>query len=92
VASGKSRDDIIQYFVAKYGSQEVLSMPIDRGFNRLAWMFPYIAGVAGAVAIGGVAWRWSRGNRAAAKTATADPVTASAELQAKLDDELRDLD
>ena len=26
----------------KYGSQEMLGAPIDKGFNRLAWLFPYL--------------------------------------------------
>ena len=30
----------------KYGSQEVLASPIDKGFNRLAWMLPYAVGAA----------------------------------------------
>jgi cytochrome c-type biogenesis protein CcmF len=91
-AAGKNREQIIQYFVQKYGSQEVLAQPIDRGFNRLAWLFPYFAGLAGAVTIGGVAWRWSRTNRSQRQAAAPEAVTANAELQAKLDDELRDLD
>jgi cytochrome c-type biogenesis protein CcmF len=91
VASGKNRDEVIQYFVAKYGSQEPLSEPIDKGFNRLAWLFPYVAGLAGVTVVGGMAIRWSRRS---AHTAGADaaPVVASPELQTRLDDELRDLD
>jgi hypothetical protein len=44
-------EEIIQYYVAKYGSQEPLSSPIDKGFNRLAWFFPYAVG--GFAAVGG---------------------------------------
>ena len=90
LAQGKTRDEVIQYFVTKYGSQEVLAEPIDRGFNRLAWLLPYAAGLAGVVAAGAVAMRWSRRGHETPETETA--VTASTELQQQLDDELRDLD
>jgi len=47
---GKTHDQIIEYYLAKYGSQEVLSSPLDKGFSRLAWMFPYLVGATSAVA------------------------------------------
>jgi cytochrome c-type biogenesis protein CcmF len=89
-AAGKSRDEIIQYFIGKYGSQEVLSQPIDRGFNRLAWFFPYAAGVVGIGVAGGMAIRWSRKSHAgtdAAQRAVTNPA-----LESQLDHELQDLD
>jgi len=90
VAQGKTYDEVIEYFVAKYGSQEVLASPIDKGFNRLAWFLPYAAGLLGVMIVGGVAFRWSRraGDRAASET----PAPVNAELESRLDDELRDLD
>jgi cytochrome c-type biogenesis protein CcmF len=87
-----TRDEAIAWFVAKYGSQEVLASPIDKGFNRLAWLFPYLAGVAGLIAAGAIALRWSR------RAVPAEPVEAVAggpayrALNDRLDDELRDLD
>ena len=48
--AGKTRDEVYQYFIAQYGSQEPLAAPIDKGFNRLAWLFPYLVGATGAVA------------------------------------------
>jgi cytochrome c-type biogenesis protein CcmF len=89
VRAGKSRDDVVAHFVAKWGSQEPLARPIDRGFNRLAWALPYLVGLVGVVAVGGAAWRWSR--RPDAPTAAAAPEGPTA-LSAALDDELRDLD
>jgi cytochrome c-type biogenesis protein CcmH/NrfF len=90
VAAGKSRDEIIAHFIQKYGSQEVLSEPIDQGFNRLAWLLPYVVGAVGIGVVGGMAVRWSR-RAPHADPAQAAPAADSA-LQAKLDDELRDLD
>jgi cytochrome c-type biogenesis protein CcmH/NrfF len=91
VASGSDRDAVINYFVTKYGSQEVLGAPIDRGFNRLAWLLPYGVGLVGIVAIGGVLVGWSK--RRGTDHAAAAPAPAfTTELQHRLDDELRDLD
>ena len=60
VAEGKTREQIYAYYIAKYGSQEPLASPIDEGFNRLAWFFPYLIGATGAASIAVVAFRWSR--------------------------------
>ncbi len=49
---GKTREEIYQYFIAQYGSQEPLGAPIDKGFNRLAWLFPYLVGASGAIGRG----------------------------------------
>jgi cytochrome c-type biogenesis protein CcmF len=92
VAQGKTREQIYAYYIAKYGSQEPLASPIDEGFNRLAWFFPYLIGATGAASVAVVAFRWSR--REAANE-TSDPLPQASEdpaLRERLDDELRDLD
>jgi hypothetical protein len=68
----------------------VLSSPPDEGFNRLAWMVPYAAGVGGFALLGVVALRWSR--RRVPGTSPDRPATADPALEARLDEELRDLD
>ncbi|PYR73247.1 MAG: hypothetical protein DMF87_26235, partial [Acidobacteria bacterium] len=89
LAEGKDHDQIIAAFVKDYGSQAVLTAPIDEGFNRVAWAFPYIVGVAGLIAIIVTARRWSAGPR----IATAGPdIGLDPSINARLDDELRDLD
>jgi cytochrome c-type biogenesis protein CcmH len=90
-AAGKTHDEIIDYYVEKYGSQEPLASPIDEGFNRLAWLLPYALGAAGVLVIGGVAFRWSRRGTAGSPEAEPRP-QANAALESRLDDELRDLD
>jgi cytochrome c-type biogenesis protein CcmH/NrfF len=92
VAEGKTREQIYAYYIAKYGSQEPLASPIDEGFNRLAWFFPYLIGATGAASIAVVAFRWSR--REAVNETSETPAETSEDptLRERLDDELRDLD
>ncbi|MBM3778088.1 MAG: heme lyase CcmF/NrfE family subunit [Acidimicrobiia bacterium] len=89
VEQGKTRDEIIAHFRDAYGGQHFLTAPIDEGFNRLAWAFPYVIGVGGLLTITVLARRWShRGELApAGADAAIDPA-----LSERLDDELRDLD
>ena len=90
VDAGLDHDAVLAAFVKEYGGQHVLAAPIDRGFNRLLWLFPYMLGVAGAVGIAVAAVKWSRRQEAAsAEGATTSQNDA---LSQRLDDELRDLD
>ena len=90
VAEGMTRDQILAAFASDYGTQAILARPIDKGFNRLAWLFPYLVGLCGAIAAVVIARRWSR------PVETADTATAASQedatLRTRLDDELRDLD
>jgi len=72
LGQGRTRDDIIQYFIQKYGSEVALAAPIDKGFNRLAWALPYGLGVgaAGVLAFGAV--------RLARRSGGASPADAGA--------------
>jgi cytochrome c-type biogenesis protein CcmF len=90
LGQGKTRDDVIQFFITKYGGQVALASPIDKGFNRLIWLLPYTLGTVGAVALGYGAYRLSR--RKAPPLAAAGPSFADPDLQDKLEDELRNLD
>ena len=67
----------------------MLTAPLDKGFNRVAWAFPYLVGVAGLIVIVVTARRWS----GAPPVATAgDAGSFDPTINARLDDELRDLD
>jgi cytochrome c-type biogenesis protein CcmF len=93
---GKSNEEVTAWEVDKYG-QQVLRVPLDKGFNRLAWVLPY-----GAIlfAVGGlvlVARKWTRPRvaaiaPAAATTTTEASVEHDAEYASKLDDALDELD
>jgi cytochrome c-type biogenesis protein CcmF len=88
IAKGMTRQEIIDAFVRDFGSEDILMRPRDQGFNRLAWLFPYVAAVTAFVAVFFAARRWARpATPAIAGGAGIDP-----ELNARLDDELRDLD
>jgi cytochrome c-type biogenesis protein CcmF len=87
IAEGKDHDTIMAAFVKEYG-QHVRDVPEDKGFNRLAWLLPYLLAGAGLVVIIMNARRWSHAPAAAA--GGAPPPDAA--LDARLDDELRDLD
>jgi cytochrome c-type biogenesis protein CcmH/NrfF len=88
IAEGKSHDEIVAAFVQDHG-QAILAVPEDRGFNRLAWALPYMLAGAGLITIIVNARRWShRSTMARAEP----PATHDPALDARLDDELRDLD
>jgi cytochrome c-type biogenesis protein CcmF len=90
VAEGRTRDQIVSYYIDKYGSQEPLAQPIDRGFNRLAWAVPYLLGATGLVITGLVAVRWTR--RASARSSQPEAPRSDPALEHRLDDELSNLD
>jgi cytochrome c-type biogenesis protein CcmF len=88
LAEGKDHDEVIAAFISDFGSEAVLAAPVDRGFNRLAWLFPYLAAAAALALIVVTARRWSgRTVAVAGPDSGIDPA-----LSARLDDELRNLD
>jgi cytochrome c-type biogenesis protein CcmF len=87
---GKSVDQVQAAFVEKYG-QAVLAVPENKGFNVMAWALPYVLGVLGLVTILLTARRWSRPAAAVAGGGGGD-TQIDPGLDARLDDELRNLD
>jgi cytochrome c-type biogenesis protein CcmF len=86
---GKDKTEILSHFMAVYGGQQFLSAPIDAGFNRLAWLFPYA--LAGTIAvIGGVVV--IKKSRSTARLPQGEKPVQDAALEARLDEELQDLD
>jgi len=92
VAEGRGRDEVYAYFMAKYGSQEPLAKPLDKGFNRLAWFFPYLVGIGAALVLGGTAWRWSRRRAGRPDGDAAGDQAIDSHMNRRLDDELDELD
>ena len=89
---GRNRREILDYFIETYGSQEPLGAPLDEGFNRLAWLFPYLVGGGCLIGISVTAVRWTRRAQLTVGHASSSPDAIDAELDARLDDELRNLD
>jgi len=85
---GRNVNQVLATFVEKYGVA-VLAVPPNTGFNALAWLLPYALGALGLVMILVTARRWSR---PAAAVAGGSESQVDPGLDARLDDELRNLD
>lgn len=85
IAKGYTKSQIKNKLVAEYGP-EILAAPPDSGFNILAWWLPIAGVLAGALALGLLAWRWSRGRQGP----PSEPMSMrlEPELERRLDDEL----
>jgi cytochrome c-type biogenesis protein CcmF len=86
--AGKTREDVMKFFVERYGSEAVLAAPTDKGINRLAWALPYGLGIGSAGLLVFVAMRLSKRRTGSAPAATTPTEDANSELQDKLDEEL----
>ena len=89
VAQGQLRDDVYEYFISTYGSQEPLGAPIG-AFNQLSWLLPMLVGGGFLIGLGFVAVRVSRRSQERQDAPVSQP--ADEQLEARLDDELRNLD
>ena len=94
LASGKSIADIQAWYVKRFGTQS-LAVPPDTGGSRALYIAPLLAIVAGAGLIITTLKRWrARGEADAAAKPKGAPTKANEkdDYDAKLDDELRNLD
>ncbi len=87
---GRKREEIVEYFIKKYGGEVALAAPRNRGFNRLAWLFPYSVAALAAGGLGYGAYRMTK--RPPAPSSADEASVSDPELADKLDDELRNLD
>ncbi|ADG83124.1 cytochrome c-type biogenesis protein [Thermincola potens] len=62
MAEGRSKEEILAYFVSIYGEQ-VLAAPPAKGFNITAWVTPFIFVLAGGILIYTVVDKWVFTNR-----------------------------
>jgi cytochrome c-type biogenesis protein CcmH len=84
IEAGATKSEIKAEFVAEFG-ERVLATPPRSGFGLLAWVLPLVAGGIALLAVGAVAWRWSRGP-GPAETPLDPPLDP--ELERRVDDEL----
>ena len=68
VSEGKNRDEILDYYVARYG-ERILAAPRARGVNVLAYAAPFAA-----LILGGLGIFLFKGNKRALAPAAADPL------------------
>jgi cytochrome c-type biogenesis protein CcmH/NrfF len=91
IAQGATRSEIIDELVGppnNFGTA-VLGEPQTHGFDLIAWILPFAGIAAGALAIGGAAWYWSR-SRGAPQPAAGAALDAATER--RIDDELARFD
>jgi cytochrome c-type biogenesis protein CcmH len=88
IAAGDTKSEIKAKLVAQFGPA-VLAEPSKHGFNLLAWVLPLVGIGLGAVALGALSWRWSRGRTVA--TAAAGP-PLDPDLDRRVDEELARFD
>ena len=60
--SGKSEQEVIQYFQARYGDK-ILYAPPERGFDLLAWLVPIVMLLGGAILLFFVVRDWHKSSR-----------------------------
>jgi cytochrome c-type biogenesis protein CcmH len=82
IAAGDTKSEIKGKLVEQFGPT-VLAVPPRKGFDWVAWLLPLGGLAAGAVAVGALAWRWSRNKRDPPDDDPLDPA-----LERRLDDEL----
>jgi cytochrome c-type biogenesis protein CcmH len=59
IAAGDTKSEIKAHFVDQFGTA-ILAVPPRRGFDLVAWLLPLAGLAVGIVAVGVLAWRWSR--------------------------------
>ncbi len=82
IEAGDTKSEIKAQLVDQFGPA-VLAVPPRKGFDWIAWLLPLAGLAVAAVAVGALAWRWSRARGEEPATESLDP-----ELERRLDDEL----
>jgi len=86
IARGEPDDLVVQDFIQEYGVA-VLSSPPNKGFNRVAWIFPGFAFAAGLGIVLLVILHWRRRVPAAQQPVPNRKKTASPEMLARVRDQ-----
>ena len=86
LAADQSLEEILDRYVDEYG-EKILSSPIPRGFNLLAWIAPYVAVLIGGVWILLTGRRWRRRASSGVKAVAANSAYSD-EVRQRLQREL----
>lgn len=89
LAEGKGRQEILDFYVSKYG-ERILAMPPARGFNLMAYVLPALFLILGAWATRILLARWRR-ERSAQPSREPRPAAEGAYAE-RLERELRERD
>jgi cytochrome c-type biogenesis protein CcmH/NrfF len=90
VDSGKDDNSVLQVFIAKYGST-VLAAPTKTGFDRIAWIMPYLALILGLGGVFVAVHHWHQRRPEAGRVndaSTGDPELERFRAQARRETEL----
>jgi len=82
LSEGWTEGQILDYFVAKYGTQ-VLAQPPARGFTILVWILPVVGLAGGGLFLGRLLRRWQN-RHPPADLAVADMVTGPSDIAAEV--------
>ena len=85
IAAGDTKSEIKAQLVDQFGTA-VLAVPPRRGFDLVAWVLPLAGLGLGIVAVGALAWRWSRVHGDTAPAGDEEELDPT--LERRLDDEL----
>ena len=85
IAAGDTKSEIKAQLVDQFGPP-VLAVPPRKGFDLVAWLLPLAGLVVGVVAVGALAWRWSRVRGDALPADEGEAIDPA--LERRLDEEL----
>jgi cytochrome c-type biogenesis protein CcmH/NrfF len=83
IDQGKTKDEILAAFVSKYGTRVLSAPPTTGVFNKSAWIMPFAALVAGAMAVVFLLRAWK------SRTAPAMPAPVDDAQFRQLEEELK---
>lgn len=87
--AGWSQQRTKQSLIDQFGLA-ILAAPPFQGFDALAWLVPALLLAGGATTAAGLAWTWTRRTRTTQPTP--HPAALPADLEARIDAELKQLD
>lgn len=85
---GKSKEEVIAYFVNRYGDT-ILASPPPKGVNWLLWALPALAIVFGGFGIGVYLYKTQSGRSRVSTAARAEKPVSDSDYMHRLDEELK---